>query len=210
MVLSQSMVLGYGESKRVVKRYNGIKSGKWALSPIMQLFYPFAALPKSRLERELNFLQSLDEIKKPRIYGFDMEKKEICREYIEEAPGSHDSACIGKTLSDIHLSGYSLGDSKLDNFVCNAGQAYIVDAEQAVKSRNKNHLYWDVSLLILSAAYRYYTNPEKFRSFLDGFSRSYVYWEEYRDRAVKGFYSLLFLFMPVQNMKSLKDYIIKG
>ncbi len=209
MVLSQSLIKEDYNRKIIRKKYNGINSYKWLLSPILQLFYPFAALSKSRLERELNFLNSDNEIRKPKVYSFDIYNKELNREYIEGNVDYCDGSKIGKLLSDIHREGYSLGDSKIDNFICGPESAYIVDSEQAIKTDKKRYRYWDVSLLILSAAYYNYSDKTGFKRFLDGFSTEYIYWQDYQKRAVKGMYTLLFMFMPTQHIYSLKDALLK-
>ena len=112
---------------------------------------------------------------------------------------------MGKLFSEIHREGYSLGDSKLDNFICNSEGAYIIDSEQAIKTQKERYRYWDVSLLILSAAYYNYSNKTGFKQFLDGFSKEYIYWNDYQKRAIKGLYSMLFLLMPIQHINSLKN-----
>ncbi len=203
MVLSQVKVLDYTGTKRVLKKYNGTNSTKWLPFPLMWLFYPFAVSSKSRLERELEFLNADNRIKKPKVYEFSIEKKELYREYVQGKLTYCDGSKIGKLMSDIHKEGYSLGDSKLDNFICNEGGAYIIDAEQAVRTKSKRYMYWDISLLILSSAYYNYSNINGFKSFLQGFSNNYEYWEEYRKKSIKGLYSLLFLLMPVQHFQAL-------
>ncbi len=205
MVFSQIKVVNYGDTKKVLKRYNSINSKKWLLSPLFQIVYPFATLSKSRLERELEFLNSNNQIKKPKVYGFNLEKKELYREYINGKSAYCDGSKIGELLYEIHREGYCLGDSKLDNFVFDGDNTYIIDAEQAMKTRNKRYMYWDISLLILSAAYYNYSDINGFKSFLEGFSNNYKYWKEYCKRSLKGLYSLLFLLMPVQHLRALKD-----
>lgn len=210
MVLSQVLVQEEQGHRVIKKKYNSFNSYKWILSPAFQLFYPFASLAKSRLERELEFLNSSNNIKKPKIYSFDLYNRELNREYIDGKVDYCEGSKLGKLFSEIHKEGYSLGDSKLDNFICNAEGAYIIDSEQAIKTSKKRYMYWDVSLLILSAAYYNYSNKKGFNEFLNGFSREYMYWQDYRKRAIKGMYSLLFLFMPVQHVYSLKSALSKA
>ena len=210
MVLSQILVREEQNHKVIRKKYNGFNSYKWLFSPVLQLFYPFAALPKSRLERELEFLNSNNDIKKPKVYSFDFYNKELNREYIDGKVDHFEGSKLGRLFSEIHKAGYSLGDSKLDNFICNSEGAYIIDSEQAIKTSKKRYRYWDVSLLILSAAYYNYSNKKGFNEFLNGFSREYLYWQDYQKRAIKGLYSLLFLFMPVQHVYSLKCALSKA
>ncbi len=209
MVLSQVLIQEDRDRKIIKKKYNSFNSYKWLLSPLLQLFYPFAALSKSRLERELEFLNSSNDIKKPKIYSVDLHNKELNREYIDGKVDYCEGSKLGKLFSEIHKDGYSLGDSKLDNFICNSEGAYIIDSEQAIKTQKKRYKYWDVSLLILSAAYYNYSNKTGFKQFLDGFSKEYIYWQDYQKRAIKGMYSLLFLFMPVQHVYSLKNALYK-
>ncbi len=204
MVLSQILIKGESDHKIIKKKYNSFNSYKWVISPLFRAFYPFAVSSESRLERELNFLKSNNEIKKPKLYSFDADLRELDREYIEGNVEYCEGAKVGELLSSIHKEGYSLGDSKLDNFICNLEGAYIIDSEQAIKSDKKRYRYWDVSLLILSAAYYNYSNNSSFSNFLYDFSKNYSYWEEYRESAIKGIYALLFLLMPPQHLKSLK------
>ena len=203
MVLSQILVQEEQGRKVVRKKYNGFNSYKWLLSPTLQLFYPFAVSSKSRLERELEFLNSNNNIKKPKVYSFDLYNKELNREYIDGKVNYCEGSKLGKLFSDIHKEGYSIGDSKLDNFICNSEGEYIIDSEQVIKTSKKRYMYWDVSLLILSAAYYNYLNKKGFNDFLEGFSKEYLYWEDYRKTAIKRVYSLLFLFMPIQHVYSL-------
>lgn len=209
MVLSQVLIQEERDRKIIKKKYNGFNSYKWILSPLFQLFYPFAALSKSRLERELEFLNSNNDIKKPKVYSFDLSNKELNREYVDGKVDYCEGSKLGKLFSDIHKEGYSLGDSKLDNFICNSEGAYIIDSEQAIKTNKERYRYWDVSLLILSAAYYNYSNKSGFKGFLDGFSKEYKYWQDYQKKAIKGVYSLLFIFMPVQHIPSLKSALYK-
>ncbi|MCW1299369.1 MAG: hypothetical protein QXD02_03555, partial [Candidatus Parvarchaeum sp.] len=171
MVLSQVLIQEDRDRKIIKKKYNSFNSYKWLLSPLLQLFYPFAALSKSRLERELEFLNSSNDIKKPKIYSVDLHNKELNREYIDGKVDYCEGSKLGKLFSEIHKDGYSLGDSKLDNFICNSEGAYIIDSEQAIKTQKERYKYWDVSLLILSAAYYNYSNKTGFKQFLDGFSK---------------------------------------
>ena len=205
MVLSQVLIQEEKDRKIIKKKYNSFNSYKWLFSPLLQLFYPFAALSKSRLERELEFLNSNNDIKKPKIYSFDLNNKELNREYVDGKVDYCEGSKLGKLLSEIHREGYSLGDSKLDNFICNSEGAYIIDSEQAIKTQKERYRYWDVSLLILSAAYYNYSNKTGFKQFLDGFSKEYIYWNDYQKRAIKGLYSMLFLLMPIQHINSLKN-----
>lgn len=209
MVLSQVLIQEENDRKIIKKKYNSFNSYKWLFSPLLQLFYPFAALSKSRLERELEFLNSNNNIKKPKIYSVDLQNKELNREYIDGKVDYCEGSKLGKLFSEIHKDGYSLGDSKLDNFICNSEGAYIIDSEQAIKTQKKRYRYWDVSLVILSAAYYNYSNKAGFKGFLEGFSKEYIYWEDYKKRTIKGLYSLLFLFMPVQHVYSLKRVLYK-
>ncbi len=209
MVLSQVLIKEEKDRKIIRKKYNSFNSYKWLLSPILQLFYPFAALPKSRLERELEFLNSNNDIKKPKVYSFNIKNKEINREYINGKIDYCEGSKIGRLFSEIHKAGYSLGDSKLDNFVCDSETAYIIDSEQAIKSDKKRYMYWDISLMILSAAYYNYSNKSGFKKFLEEFSKEYIYWQDYGKMAIKGMYSLLFILMPIQHIYSLKSVLYK-
>ncbi|MEM0143966.1 MAG: hypothetical protein QXL94_08540 [Candidatus Parvarchaeum sp.] len=209
MVLSQVLIQEKEDHKIIRKKYNGFNSYKWLLSPVLQLFYPFAALPKSRLERELEFLSSDNSIKKPKIYSFDIHKKEINREYIDGKRDYCEGSKIGRLFSDIHREGYSLGDSKLDNFICNDEAAYIIDSEQAIRTDKKSYRYWDISFLLLSAAYYNYPDRNGFKHFLEGFSKEYVYWDDYKRKAIRGFYSLLFLLLPLQHLNTLRSFLYR-
>ncbi len=207
MVFSQSKVLRDNDSERIVKKYNGLNSGKWMFSPLLWLFYPFAISSKSRLERELDFLDSDNDIKKPKIYDYSLKNREITREYINGTVKPYDGRKIGKVLYDVHKNGYSLGDSKLDNFICDKNNAYIIDSEQSIKTERRRYVYWDVSLLLLSAAYYNYSEIKNFKSFISDFSENYAYWQEYKHNAIKGFHSMLFLLMPTQHIKALKEIL---
>ena len=210
MVLSQASIVKEGNLIKILKKYNGIKSSKWTLFSFMRIFYPFATFSKGRLERELDFLQAENDIKKPKIYNFDIENRKIYKEYIDGEIDNCDGSSIGRTMSDIHRNGYTLGDSKLGNFICRDSNAYVIDAEQARYGGEKKYMYWDVSLLILSAAYRNYSYTKSFKSFITGFSKNYAYWDEYKKSALKGVSSLLFLLMPVQHIKTIKEEIYKN
>ena len=208
MVFSQVNINIRDGRKEIVKKYNGFNSSKWWLSRLLHPFYPFASSSKSRLERELNFLRSENKLKKPEVYSFNMDEREIRRQFIEGKNDYCSGGGIGKLLSEVHKEGYVLGDSKLDNFICNSDSVYIIDAEQAIHADKNRYRYWDVSLLLLSAGYYNYSNIEGFKSFIDGFSREYAYWKGYRERVLKGPYSLLFLLMPVQHVAALRKALL--
>jgi hypothetical protein len=98
MVLSQVLIQEDRDRKIIKKKYNSFNSYKWLLSPLLQLFYPFAALSKSRLERELEFLNSSNDIKKPKIYSVDLHNKELNREYIDGKVDYCEGSKLGKIV----------------------------------------------------------------------------------------------------------------
>lgn len=214
MVLSQTRIMSSPDGKYVEKRYNGTGSIKWLLSPPFRMFYPFAVLPESRLEREVGFLESSSDVKKPRLYSCDREKRSIKREYIEGRQDYTDGAGVGAALSSIHSEGYVIGDTKLSNFLSSDDGCYIIDAEQAIQSDKKRHRVWDATFALVSSSYYNYPKIESFKKFVDGFASSYKYWEEYEDELLKGPSPIFLLLLPIQHRylykKLLKDMIGKS
>ena len=211
MVLSQTRIMSSPDGKYVEKRYNGTGSIKWLLSPPFRMFYPFVALPESRLEREVGFLESDSDIKKPKLYSCDRENRLIKREYIDGKQDCRDGVSVGEALSSIHGTGYVLGDTKLSNFLSNDAGCYVIDAEQAIKSDKKKYRVWDATFALVSSSYYNYPEIDSFKKFVDGFASSYKYWQEYEDQLLKGPSPIFLLLLPIQHRylykKLLKDVI---
>ncbi|RLI35158.1 hypothetical protein DRO53_01940 [Candidatus Bathyarchaeota archaeon] len=161
MVLEQVEIVERNGLKVVVKRFSDIQGLKWIGLIPFKSFYPFTFSAAGRLERECNFLtQPHSQIKTPKIYRVDWERKILEREYVEGVKLSDIDVLeaaekLAKILASLHREGWCLGDPKPSNFIIGNGQIYIIDCEQAVKTQNETYRIWDlVSSFFLLRLYK--------------------------------------------------------
>lgn len=162
---SQTEIIEINGKKYVKKRYTkelGIV--KWFIIKSLSIpvnMYPFVFNPRERLCREVSFFDYMkDRVFVPRVVETNYEKLYIVREYIEGKildVTSNENLWknVGRTLGKIHVEGYSLGDSKITNFLLSENnRIYIIDAEQAIPSDQENHRLWDIVVFLSTMTYK--------------------------------------------------------
>jgi tRNA A-37 threonylcarbamoyl transferase component Bud32 len=212
----QTQIYELNGKKLVVKNYRketGIL--KWLVINATNLtinIYPFAFQPLKRLERECFFFKEAPEVfSKPKIYLVDFVKLKLVREYVEGVSYSSilddaDLWKLGDRLCRLHLEGWALGDSKVSNFVSTGGGIYIVDAEEAIQTRDVRHYAWDLIVLASTMVFFNFDKIVQRRSELEeavkSFIRGYVETDYGVSRQVvsafekPSFKALIYLLMP--------------
>ena len=191
-ILKQTTIEERDGRKVVIKIYRketGIV--KWfiikSLSLPLQL-YPFTFMARERMRREIDFFQSRPGgVLTPEIYDVNWSELYIVREYVEGEWFNYKDKAevyrdVAKTIARIHESGYALGDSKFTNFLRSSKGIYVVDAEQSIPSRDKNHMAWDLLVLLITLYHIVITNkpfiiPKEFLNKMKEFLKTYI--EEY-------------------------------
>ncbi len=127
----------------VVKKYRDWKSLKWLPVGLWTSgIVDFALTASERLLREVNAIYTLSRsnIRVPKIYGINWEKKYIIREYV---PGNdvayalrkgdtlRPNVLVGRLLAKIHKLGFSMGDTRPSNFILKNDTIVPIDLEQA-------------------------------------------------------------------------------
>ncbi|MCG2888236.1 MAG: hypothetical protein L7H21_00770 [Sulfolobales archaeon] len=173
----QSRVIEKDGSKFVVKCYEGLSGLKWFLiGPAFHFSYPFVASPEERMRRELDFLTSVSgKVNVPEVMDFDLEKKCLVRTFVEgERPRTAEEyRTVGEELSKIHSLGYVLGDAKPENFAVSEGKAYLIDAEQAIRSDDVRLRGWDLAVLFVFASYEVINNFRRFKEIVNAIKHGY-------------------------------------
>ncbi len=227
-LLAQSVIIR--KDKKVVKNYSHVTGlFKWSiLANIYRLGYPFAMSPSARMRRELRFFFCMKSmgtsIGIPLIYSFDIEKNILVREYIEgrlikPEDSNNDSYILGKILGELHSLGWTLGDTKSDNFIIGEdNRYYVIDAEQAERlAFDPRMRAWDIltALLIVSLKKPYMTQRELSRK-VDSFMKGYneggnpaMTAETLRNIGFPTLAALLPLF-PWHHVKVIKEKLILG
>lgn len=153
---------------------------KWLPPSILyKASYPFVISPQERFNRELLFFSAGDgsKYRVPRIYDVIESDLIIIREFIEGRPLMYNlDTCtlIARSLADVHLKGFVLGDVKPSNFIIRDEDVYIIDAEQAVRNETPELFGWDLMLTLLFASYRYVIDLNGFKAFTRKFLETYL------------------------------------
>jgi tRNA A-37 threonylcarbamoyl transferase component Bud32 len=158
----QTRILLVGGSRYVVKEYEsepGVIKWYAVVAANMAIkIYPFTQSPFERLEREVSFLrQGFKCFKKPALHVVDYVSLKTIREFVRGDPYSskappHIHSTIGRCLAECHERGWSLGDTKISNFIYSDFEVYVVDAEQAVNEHNPRYGAWDLLILASTLA----------------------------------------------------------
>jgi tRNA A-37 threonylcarbamoyl transferase component Bud32 len=163
-VISQTRVEVIDGKKVAVKRYSTAISVKWFFIVNSFRSYPFVALGKERMRRELDFmLERWRDLEVPRVLDFDLEEEVVIRQYIE-ASNEEIYYELGKGLRVIHNAGYVMGDTKPSNFIVTRRRVYVIDAEQAIRQENEEYRAWDVLVILMFMSYRYINNLKSYLS----------------------------------------------
>jgi len=169
-LFSQTQVIIIDGVKYALKKYDRTPGLlKWFIIKSASLpitLYPFTFVPRERLERESVFLRELvGKIPVPRPVLIDWGGIKLIREFIEGkkfVPGLNEKEYRSVTwaIRSIHDYGYVLGDTKFHNFIISGEKVYIIDAEQAIKSKSKAHHAWDLFIFLVTTTIKLITdNP---------------------------------------------------
>ncbi|AWR94896.1 serine/threonine protein kinase [Acidianus brierleyi] len=172
---TQSKIVRYDGNKYVKKCYGSNVSLKWFFITPLFRSYPYVADPNERMRREIDFLTNpWKGISVPRLIDFDFSENCIVREFIEgKIPATiQDFKLLGKTLRNIHDSGFAMGDTKFENFLIN-DSVYVIDAEQAIKTDSKEYRAWDLAVFVLFLSYKFLYEIGEYENILREFLISY-------------------------------------
>ncbi len=169
-LFSQTQVIMINGVKYALKKYDRTPGLlKWFIIKSASLpltLFPFTFVPRERLERESVFLRELaGKIPVPRPILIDWGEIKLVREFIEGekfVPGLDEKNYrdVAWAIRSIHDYGYALGDTKFQNFIISGKRVYFIDAEQAIKSRNKVHHAWDLFIFLVTTTIKLITdNP---------------------------------------------------
>lgn len=149
----------------ISKRYQDVWSLKWMIATIIALAArTFETRPMQRLANEYRgflHLRMLG-IRTPRVYAVAPEEKVMVREHIGgisledliKSKGLNEEvlnyiSLYGSALGKMHQSGFSMGDTKPTNVLCEAGSIAIIDLEQAEENGDAG---WDIAEFIYYTA----------------------------------------------------------
>ncbi|WFO74513.1 hypothetical protein J4526_05345 [Desulfurococcaceae archaeon MEX13E-LK6-19] len=190
---SQTEIIKIGNKKYAKKKYTkelGII--KWFIIKSLSIpvsIYPFVFNPRERMRREIDFFDNMyRKILVPKVIEVNWDKLYIIREYVEGHILNlrHDVKTwseVGTTLHKVHNEDYSLGDSKVTNFLVSKNNTvYIIDAEQAIASSATNHRIWDIIVFLATVIHVYITDimtafmvhEEEFKAKIKAFLESYA------------------------------------
>lgn len=159
--LAQTRIIEINGYKAVLKEYRR-ESGiiKWFFIKTAGLttkVYPYTMDPYTRMMRETSFMDKADIINRPHIILKDWIGRVIIREYIEgEHFNPHDLdgyRDLARVFALLHSSGYALGDAKFHNFIRSNNKYYIIDAEQAIETKDYSYMYWDIMVFLITTTY---------------------------------------------------------
>ncbi|MGC8516800.1 MAG: hypothetical protein ACP5MT_02810 [Candidatus Acidifodinimicrobium sp.] len=188
--------------KTVIKRYDNYDSLKWWVAPlIINISYPMASSPESRLERELElYNEKIESVNLPKIIKCNKDDLTLEREYIEGRTPYKEAKLLGDLLYNIHSHGYVLGDTKIDNFILNKKdkKVYLVDLEQVYKSDDDRLRAWDIDLLFSSLSYN--LNIIEYRKAIREFKSAYPLWDKVSKYTIDTRNVGLLLIMPLPNI----------
>lgn len=189
--------------KTTVKKYNDPNSLKWFISPLISNFnsYPMTGPPISRLERELELYDNpIKGVNLPKLIKYDKEELTLEREFINGKPPYKRLDLVGDLLYNLHSAGYVLGDSKVENFLLSKAdkKLYLIDSEQAYKSRDGRLRAWDISVLFLSLSYS--LSIMDYRGAMKDFKARYPLWGEVSKDTLDPRNFLILFMMPAPNL----------
>lgn len=214
-IYSQSEIIDIKEEgkKFILKEYLTNSSIKWYLiTPFFYFNYPYVADPIKRMYREIDFLTHnwKDKIKVPKLIDYDIKNVYIIREFIDgKIPQTpNDFKKLGKTIKNIHGEGFSLGDTKYENFlIANENEVFVIDAEQAIKTENRKFRAWDLLVLFLFTSYKFIANINEYRESVIGFLEEYDGERSVLESVLDRENGLLLSVFPPINLIELKNII---
>jgi tRNA A-37 threonylcarbamoyl transferase component Bud32 len=171
----QSKLIKLEEKEYVIKCYSTSAGIKWYFISSFFKSYPYASSPRERMNREIDFFtRKWSEIGTPKIIDMDYETNCIMRDYIKgrSIETEEDFLMLGKAFKIIHENGLSLGDTKIENFIVNE-KIYVIDAEQAIQTKEEKYFAWDILVFLLFLSYKYINDLKNFEKMSRAFLNSY-------------------------------------
>jgi Kae1-associated kinase Bud32 len=208
-IISQSRIVREGNNEYIIKYYDSIVSLKWFFVVSAFRVYPYVSNPKERMKRELEFFTYRWDgkvVNVPKIVDFDIDRLFIIREYLEgRTPKTEkDIELISKLLRKIHDNGFVLGDTKLENFIITKNKAYVIDAEQSIKSEKDEYKGWDLLVFFLFLASSNIHDVKKFEALANAFLKKY----EPPTSVIKNIFNVrntfLLSFFPILHLEVLR------
>ncbi len=191
-VLNEVFLITAGKEQFVAKKFTDWHGFKWFTLNLVSFGGKlFAVSGRARMSNEygMNRYLARKSIKVAKVVHVSLKEGILVESYISGIPiadvvvriltggvlsrSQYDLIkSLGRTLSEIHSVGVSLGDSKPENFIAAEGALYVVDLEQA--GRRKDYA-WDIAELLLYAGH-YSTSQtpsrglsEMVQAFIDGY-----------------------------------------
>jgi tRNA A-37 threonylcarbamoyl transferase component Bud32 len=169
-VLNEVFLITAGKEHFVAKKFTDWHGFKWFTLNLVSFGSKlFAVSGRARMSNEygMNRYLARKGIKVAQVIHVSLKEGILVESYIPGTPledfvnqavtggalskSQYDlTELLGKTLSEIHSVGVSIGDSKPENFIAGRGDLYVVDLEQAGKRRD---FAWDIAELLLYAGH---------------------------------------------------------
>ncbi|BBD72540.1 hypothetical protein HS1genome_0929 [Sulfodiicoccus acidiphilus] len=203
---SQSRVSTVGGVKVIIKNYSSPYSIKWYFITTAFFTYPYVADPKKRLSRELDFLlTNWKGFSTPKVIDFDLDEPSLTREFLEgREPEAEDMKLLGRGLREIHDRGVVMGDTKVENFLISEERLYVIDAEQSTSSDSSELKAWDLLVLFLFTAYKYFNDLDQFERGVQLFVDAYQPTSDVSKLVFSAKNAFLLAFMPILHGRAVQ------
>ncbi|ARM76465.1 serine/threonine protein kinase [Acidianus manzaensis] len=205
----QTKILEVDGQKFAMKCYALNAGLKWYFISSFFRSYPYASDYKIRMDREIDFFTTKwEEIGVPKIIDIDCENSCVIREYINgEQIGINHFVKLGKSMRYIHDNGFALGDTKLENFLVKDDKIYVIDAEQAIRTKETTYYAWDILVFLLFVSFKYFNELKSFEFATKEFLESYNITKE-ESKAIFGVKNITLLSMfPPMHLNIAKKII---
>jgi|ECHhosMinimDraft_1075155.scaffolds.fasta_scaffold00203_4 tRNA A-37 threonylcarbamoyl transferase component Bud32 len=214
-IFSESRIIETQRGRAVKKKYADISSVKWFT--IGSLFidqYPFVLNGEERMKREINFFRA-DHfgVKTPVIFDYDEKGKWLLREFIDgkqvKPYEMKDLKLWGQSLRALHQEGWTLGDTKYNNFIISRNDVvYLIDAEQSMKESNLRLVTWDIAVCLFFIALFSFTSQSDFRKNSSIFLESYLRGSKLkREEAEEVMKKKITLILPLTHRRALRSLL---
>ncbi len=174
---TQSKIEWRDGERIVTKCYSSIFGIKWFLISGMFYTYPYASQPLERMGREIEFFTTKwNKIGVPKIIDMDYDNLCLYREFIdgrEIGKDEKDFRMLGDAMKQIHEAGFSLGDTKLSNFMIVGDRVFVIDAEQALRNSSLDYKAWDIVVFFLFSSLAFLNEVKEYRECMRSFVEAY-------------------------------------
>ncbi|AWR97700.1 serine/threonine protein kinase [Acidianus sulfidivorans JP7] len=208
----QTKIIEVDGNKFAMKCYALNASIKWYFISSFFRSYPYASSYRTRMDREIDFFTTRwEEIGVPKIIDIDYDNSCVIREFIDgDQINIRHFAKLGESLRYIHDKGFALGDTKLENFIFKSNKIYVIDAEQAIKTKEISYYAWDVLVFLLFTSFKYFNELKTFTTIVKEFLQAYNITKE-EASAMFGIKNLNLLSMfPPMHLNIIKKIIAES